>query len=305
MIENSIHLPETVGLWTLNDSPQRVDSTNIFDYMDGAGELYLGYRFDHLESYEYQTDDSMNSILVELYFMKSSDDAFGLLSLDWGGEPVDFVDSLNCDSTSIIALAIRALYGGGLMRIWSDNLFVRIMAYRETPESREAIFALGKSIVSHRHVAPQPQLLNVLAAEFKSGWKLRQDRIGFFRSYLVLNSFYYLSHRNILDLDHSAESVTATYEKESDGSRQKIQILFVKYAADLMAENALTHFIEAYLPGHQGKVAQFSKSENFNFFKIEDGWLGYKLERNCIAIVFQCPDEQCVRDILTQIQFKN
>ena len=39
------------------------------------------------------------------------------------------------------------------------------------------------------------------------GWwldELRQDRTGFFRSHLVLNSLYYLSHQNIFNLDLSA-----------------------------------------------------------------------------------------------------
>jgi len=81
-------LPKTVGTWTRPDSPQLVTAKNIFDYMDGAGELYIGYRFDHLESYEYKTQNQ-NNILVELYFMTTSDDAFGLLSLDWEGESVE------------------------------------------------------------------------------------------------------------------------------------------------------------------------------------------------------------------------
>jgi len=86
-----------VGLWTRPDSPRIVDAKNIFDYMDGAGELYLGYCFDHLEVYEYQAKSQKN-ILVELYFMKTSNDAFGLLSLDWGGEPMDLGQGLSRNS---------------------------------------------------------------------------------------------------------------------------------------------------------------------------------------------------------------
>jgi hypothetical protein len=55
--------------------------------MNGAGELYIGYRFRHLDVYEY-TSGSEENILVELYYMETPDDAFGLLSLDWGGESV-------------------------------------------------------------------------------------------------------------------------------------------------------------------------------------------------------------------------
>jgi len=92
MNTNTMSMPKTVGAWTRPDSPQIVTSQNIFDYMNGAGELYIGYRFEHLEVYEY-TSGNQDNILVELYFMETSDDAFGLLSLDWGGEPISLSQS--------------------------------------------------------------------------------------------------------------------------------------------------------------------------------------------------------------------
>ncbi len=45
MKERTIELPKTVEVWKRPDSPKVVDASNIFQYMDGAGELYLGYRF--------------------------------------------------------------------------------------------------------------------------------------------------------------------------------------------------------------------------------------------------------------------
>ena len=92
---NKLNLPETIGAWSRPESSKKIDPTNIFKYMNGAGELYLGYRFDHLEVFDYTSKNSGN-ILVELYFMDTSDDAFGLLSLDWGGEPVIF-DNIPAD----------------------------------------------------------------------------------------------------------------------------------------------------------------------------------------------------------------
>ncbi len=80
---DNINLPKAVGGWTRPEAPRLINSQNIFKYMNGAGELYLGYRFHHLEVFAYSSDGQDN-ILVELYFMETSDDAFGLLSLDWG-----------------------------------------------------------------------------------------------------------------------------------------------------------------------------------------------------------------------------
>jgi hypothetical protein len=302
MTEDKPNLPKTVGVWTRPDSPRVIDSSNIFKYMNGAGELYLGYRFNHLEVYEYTADDQEN-ILVELYFMKTSDDAFGLLSLDWGGDPVTFNDSSTREANPNPALSIKALYGKGLLRIWSDDIYARVMAYRETPVSKEAVFSLGRAITTNRKESSPPGLFKVLPDTIDSAWKLRKDRTSYFRSFLVLNSLYYLSHQNILDLDLSTEAVTAPYERvRSTENRKRVQLLFVKYADPTRARHALNHFHDAYLPEHKRDSVSDSMSESSEFFKIEDGWLGYKSYDKSIALVFECPDEESARMIINQIQ---
>ena len=143
MTKKTVNLPKTIGVWTQSDSIRIIDASNIFNYMNGAGELYLGYCFNHLEVFEY-TAENQPKITVEIYSMKTSDDAFGLLSLDWGGEPILFNQSAASKADSNIAPSSRALYGRGLLRVWSDNNYCRILASRETTESREAINELHR-----------------------------------------------------------------------------------------------------------------------------------------------------------------
>ncbi|MCP4148285.1 MAG: hypothetical protein GY757_11095, partial [bacterium] len=161
--------------------------------MNGGGELYLAYRFDHLHVYHYEAKDKDN-ILVEVYHMKTANDAFGLLSLDWGGEPVILTsspgNSPGKESAPSIVPPYRALYGGGLLRIWTDTLYSRIMAERETPEAKKAIITLGKTIAEDRSKANSPEILKVFPRTIGNNWKLRGDRIGYLRSHLVLNSLY-------------------------------------------------------------------------------------------------------------------
>ncbi len=189
------YLPESVGAWSRPESSKIIDSTNIFKYMNGAGELYLGYHFDHLEVFDY-TSENQDDILVELYFMETSDDAFGLLSLDWGGEPVSFDSSTAAASNKSFTSFTRALYGGGLLRLWSDHIYARVMAERETPKSKKAVLAIGKAITANTNNPPEPELVKILPLKIGSSWKLRSDRLSFFRSYLALNTIYYLSHEN-------------------------------------------------------------------------------------------------------------
>jgi hypothetical protein len=290
MQSNKINLPDSIEQWRLEDPPKRINSKNIFDYMNGAGELYLGYHFDHLWVYEYR-DQSGNDILVELYHMKGSNDAFGLLSLDWGGEA----------DTTMIAFP-DALYGKGLLRIWSNNIYARIMAMKETSAVRDVILQLGKIIASNHSNPSPPKLLRVLEPVLGSQWTLRRDRIGYFYSHLVLNSLYYLSHENILNLNHSTEAVIAAYEKtREDHDQKRFHFLVINYPDHQQALKALNGFVEAYLPDRKRENQPELKNENKKFYHIEDGWMGYKLQNRYLVLVFECPDLESAREIMNGV----
>jgi hypothetical protein len=303
MNAGKLNLPKTVGVWNRPDSPQIINSNNIFKYMNGAGELYLGYRFHHLEVFDY-TSGNQDNILVELYFMETSDDAFGLLSLDWGGEPVSFDGSPIAASNKSFTSSTRAFYGGGLLRSWSDYIYARVMAERETPASKKAVLAIGKAIAANTRNPPKPELVKTLPLKIGSAWKLRIDRLSFFRSHLVLNSIYYLSHENILDLDLSAEAVIAPYEHISNSkNRKRSQFLLVQYENLEFARKALNHFHDAYLPEYKKEITANSAANSPSLFKLEDGWLAYKLLGKYISIVFECPDQASARAIIQNNEF--
>lgn len=291
MTEPKPILPKTVGLWTRPDSPKVVTAKNIFDYMNGAGELYLGYRFDHCDVYEYKAE-SQKEILVELYFMKTSDDAFGLLSLDWGGDAVE--DEFDWP---------RALYGEGLLRLWSENIYARVMATQETAESKEAVLSIGRAIVKGRKNLPGPKLMKRLKNTLSPDWDLRRDRASFFRTHLVLNSLFYLSHQNILDLDLTCEAVTAEYErKEPSGGQTRISFFWVNYPDPKRAQTALTRFHQAYLSEHALSTKSGPDEKIQNAYAVEDGWMAYVFQDKSIVFVFECPDQETARAILDQIK---
>ncbi len=292
-----VDLPKVFGIWTRSDEIRRIVPAKIFDYMDGAGELYLGYRFNHLEVAKYSAPGE-DQILVEIYRMDSSDDAFGLLSGDWGGEAVNLEESAVKQIGPMWLHNVRALYGAGLLRIWSGNIYARVMAYRESPRSKEAVLQLGRLIQSARKTEPPPAFLGVLP-ELTGGFRLRADRFCYFRSHLVLNSVYFLSAKNILDLDRSAEAVTASYvPRPGTATSRSVQLIMVRYADADAAGKALAHFEQAYLP-EKSKVAAKSSPGGDQFQQIEDGWMGYGRHGRFLILVFECPQ----RD--SAVQFVN
>ncbi len=289
--ESGINLPESVDGWTRNGEPRRITAKTIFDYMDGAGELYLGYRFKHLDVFEYSSPDE-DQILVELYWMESSDDAFGLLSGDWGGDPADPEEEPPADrQASDPWQGKRALYGNGLLRIWSDNLYARVMAYQETPKSKAAVMKLARVILSKRNRPAPPSLLKALPLTGDGGFVLRANRVCYFRSHLVLNSVYFLATGNILDLDHSAEAVTGTYAAANTKSDQRVQLILIRYRDSETARTGVLHFERTYLPEKKATGVPPAHG-NSQFWRVEDGWLGYCLTGRTLALVFECPSRE-------------
>ena len=312
-------LPKTAGAWTRPDGPKRIDESTIFSYMDGAGEMYVGYRFDHLDVYEY-TAPGRDSILVELYWMRSSDDGFGLLSNDWGGQAVvlgaseDIHGLPGATSRAVSDEPVptsRALYGAGLLRLWSDDLYARVLAGRETPESREQVWALGRAIVAGRPVAARPALLRVLPERIGETFRLRRDRVWFLRSHLVLNSAYFLSSQNILDLSLACEAAIAAYDAvrsgptsraDSDarrpvptpGQTARPHLLVIRYPDAATARRAFEHFLGAYLPEARVPTPGAAAAAQ----RIEHGWVGFRLQSQTLIVALDAPDEAAANTLV-------
>jgi hypothetical protein len=272
-------LPAAIGAWTRAGEAKRVGAGAIFDYMDGAGELYLAYRFDHLEVVEYRAGEG-DEILVELYRMRGADDAFGLLSGDWGGEPVALGPAAPDGRP-------RALYGAGLLRLAAGGTYARVMATRETPASREAVLALGRAIAAGHEAAPAPRLVAALPPTVGTGHTLRRDSACFLRSHLVLNSAYFLSRQNILDLGPEVDAVSARYDPPATAAgASRVRVVLVAYPDADRARRAFDHFRAAYLPETPADAAAAGTIVT----PIEDGWAGARQVGRALAIALECPD---------------
>jgi hypothetical protein len=287
-----VSIPKTISGWSLSGLVQRVMPEKIFDYMDGAGELYLGYRFKSLDVYEYKRP-GQDDILVELYWMETSDDAWGLLSGDWGGEKLQLDSSTGHEKSD----ETRALYGAGLLRLCSGNLYARVLTYQETDASKQAVLALGKAIVADRSEFKAPRLVQILPRTIGSQFFLKIDRVVFLRSHLVLNSVYFLSQENLLDLGLGCELASATYEQKAASSSTKpVRVLLVRYPDEDAARKAFDHFKKVYLPG------KLIPSRNHGAVAIEDGWLGFILSQRELGLVFEAPDEPSTQLFLEEIE---
>ena len=102
------------------------------------------------------------------------------------------------------------------------------------------MLALGRAIVTGRRDPPPPRLATSLpqtAAELT----LRPDSVCFLRSHLVLNSVYFVSQKDILNLGPNVEAVTARY-----GNARLLLVRYPECGAPLASRSS--SFRTAYLP---------------------------------------------------------
>lgn len=217
-------LPDATSGWRASGSAKLVTRSNIFDYMDGAGELYLAYSFRDLAAREY-VRAHQPKITAEVYRFADVADAYGVWSHERGtGGPTGI--GQDCD------------YGSGLLRFWKGTYFVRIVAERETPAAKAAVIALGRHISSLiSSTGKRPSILSLLPGPGLIGSSVR-----FFHKHTVLNYHYYLADGNILDLSDKTDCVLAQYKLDA----AKPRLLIVRYPSARAASAAFAHFNRTY-----------------------------------------------------------
>ena len=262
--------PDPIRGWKPAGPPQHITAETIFDYMNGAGELYLAYAFASLDVWTLKRPGE-GGILLEVYNISRPEEAFGVLSQDLEGAEVHVGD--------------RSVYGAGLLRFCAGRYFVRILAELETDESKHAVLALGRSFAGA--VDEGPSLPPIVAHLPKHN--LKPQTVHYFHTKVCLDYLYYLADENILGLDRQTDAVLADYAAAGG----KVRLLVVEYASEALARSAWERFHRVYLeqaPPPAGAI---------NSRQIEGGrWISARLASNRLYLTFEAAQRQASESML-------
>ena len=64
--------------WAMSEEPSNYFPENLFEFINGAAEIYLAYDFKELTVTQYSQKGSMASMAVEIYEMSNENNAFGI-----------------------------------------------------------------------------------------------------------------------------------------------------------------------------------------------------------------------------------
>lgn len=246
-------IPATVGPW-LSEAEETYGPESIFEYIDGAGEVYRAYNMRLLAARRFHKDGRPD-IVVDAFDMGSSADAYGVFTHDLDGEDA--------------GIGQGSTYKAGLLGFWKDRYFVSVYAEAETPETRAAVLELGREIASAIPGRGEPPgLVGRLPRE-----GLETGTVRFFHTAPILNYFFFVADENILFLGRETDAVLAEYGGPAGRSR----LLLVSYPQAGGAARAGSSFRRAYLRDAAGEEA----------VRTENGkWTAVRTMGRTVAVVF-------------------
>ncbi len=258
-MNQDISLPTEAGGWKWDEKEMKYNSRTLFDYIDGAAELYLAYGFQNLAVRRFDKS-KQPPITVELYEMASSEDAYGVFSFERQDEAA--------------GIGQGSEFGGGLLRFWKGKYFVSIYAEGEGGDVESAILKVGRAVAdSIPATGPEPKLVDFIPGKDLG---LVDQSVRYLKSHVLLNQRFFIAHQNILNLSRQTEAMLAQYIRD----KQKTQLLLIRYPNLKEAADAYQGFMKAYLPDAGGKDG--SKTE-------DQKWTIARQRGEFVLIVFGAP----------------
>ena len=265
----SATLPRQTGMWTAEPKDRMYDAETIFSYIDGAGEVYRAYNMRSCLSRRY-TSPNGPAIVLDIFDMGTSEDAFGVFTHDRDGRPVE--------------VGQGGLYRPGWLSFWKGRFFVSIYAEEETEAAKETMSKLSRGVAALiRDQGPEPDILLKLPQQ-----GLQSRSIRYLHHHTLLNYHFYLADENILNLGQQTDAVLAVYNR----SGKRARLLLVLYPSKEKAAEAHKSLIHNYLPEAKSTKAVL----------LEDGkWSAAGLNNRFLTVVLEADTRPLAENLLREV----
>ena len=184
--------PEITG-WKESGEIQTFIPKNLYEYINGAADLYFAYDFQELKVEEYQNEKKA-SVTVDVYRHKTPLHAFGIYSQE------------RLPGANFLNIGIQGYYEQGFLNFLTGPYYVKISTVNTGPEDREVLVAFAKKVAQNLgEKGSFPSILSSFPAEGKKG-----------------NSEMFIS-KNFLGYAFLHSSFTADYELQ--GKKFKLFVI--------------------------------------------------------------------------------
>lgn len=206
--DGTYSFPEMAG-WKLSGEIQIYSRANLYDYIDGAADLYLKYDFQELKVADYQNDQKA-SVTIEVYRHRSPVQAFGIYSQERLG------------NANYLDVGAQGYSEKGVLNFLAGDYYVKMSSVETVPEDQAILLAFAKKLVEN--LGGKGSLPSILSSFPREGE--------------VKNSEKFIA-REFLGYSFLHSGFTADYELS--GKKFKLFVI------DGMDRNDCRNMIQAYL----------------------------------------------------------
>ncbi len=200
--------------WSLAEAPRSYFPDNLFEYIDGAAESYLGYDFRELIVADLEKKGAGATLTLEIYDMGLPLNAFGIFAAERYPE------------NKVAALGDLGYIEGEALNFLSGRFYVKMLAFGLGQATESTLVEVGAKV----------------AAGIKSAGGLPALVRAFPKDGLVARSEKYVK-KNFMGYEFLHDGYVATYKA---GDRE-LEGFFIDGGSDTAAEDMLTR-----APGEPG-----------------------------------------------------
>ena len=122
--------------WKQSGGIQTFSPRKLYDYIDGAADLYLTYDFQELKVAEY-SNEKKASVTVEIYRHGTPSHAFGIYSQE------------RLSNANFLDVGAQGYSEKNILNFVSGNYYVKINSFHTGSEDEEVLLAFAKEVADH------------------------------------------------------------------------------------------------------------------------------------------------------------
>lgn len=201
--------PEIPG-WSQSGEIQTFTPKTLYEYINGAADLYLSYDFEELKVTEYQSEQKA-SVTVDVYRHKTPTHAFGIYSQE------------RLHSANFIDIGAHGYVENNVLNFLTGPCYVKISSYNTGTQDREILLAFAKKTAEN--LGEKGRLPSILTS-FPLEGKVR-------------NSEKFIA-KNFLGYSFLHSTFTADYEL----SDQKFKLFIIKSGDPKEGQDMIQKYLE-------------------------------------------------------------
>lgn len=152
--------PEIAG-WKQSGETQVFSPRNLYDYIDGAAELYLKYDFQELKVAEYQ-NDKKGSVTVEIYRHRTPTHAFGIYSQE------------RLPNAKYLNIGAQGFSGEEFLNFVMGKYYVKLNSINTEPENQEVLTIFANKVAEE--LGEKGSLPSILSSFPQEGIKENSEK---------------------------------------------------------------------------------------------------------------------------------